>query len=170
MATEWKAEILKKMKEELKDYSNFVFTDYRGLNVEQITALRSNLREKQVEFHVVKNRFAKRAFSEMGYSDTERFFIDPTAIAYCNTDISDVCKILINTVKETTLKMKGGLVDGVIISGEDVESIAKLPSRQALIGRTLMLLNSPLSGLVFILGGLLTQFLLTLKAIERSKN
>ena len=67
MAQGWKEGKLEQMKGEFKKYSNFIFTDYRGLNVEQITSLRAGLREKEVEYHVVKNRLAKRAFSALGY-------------------------------------------------------------------------------------------------------
>ena len=170
MSKEWKAEQLEKLKDEFKRFSNFIFTDYRGLNVEQITALRSTLREKEVEYHVMKNRFAKRAFSELGHDDVGQFFVNPTAVAYFNADISDVCKILIESAEETALTMKGGLVDGDVITDEQIENISKLPSKQTLIGKTVMLLNSPINGLVFILGGVLSQFLQTLKAIENSKN
>lgn len=170
MSREWKAEKLEKLKEGLKSYSNFIFTDYRGLNVEQMTALRSTLREKEVEYHVMKNLFAKRAFSELGYDEVEGFFVDPTAIAYFNADVSEVCKILIDSAKQTTLKMKGGLVDGAVISDKDIESISRLPSKQVLIGKTAMILNSPISGLVYTLGGVLSKFVRTLKAIESVKN
>ncbi len=170
MSRELKAEKLEKLKEELKGYSSFIFTDYRGLNVEQLTLLRSTLREKAVEYHVMKNRFAKRAFSELGHDEVEGFFVDPTAIAYFNADISEVCKILIGSAKETTLKMKGGLVEGAIISDKDIESISRLPSKQVLIGKTAMVLNSPISGLVYTLGGVLSKFVRTLKAIESVKN
>ena len=170
MSKEWKLEKLEQLKEELKNHTNYLFTDYRGLNVEQITTLRSALRKKEAEYHVVKNRFAKRAFSELGYSEVEKFFIDPTAIAYFDSDISEVCKILIDTAGETTLRMKGGLTEGVVITGEEIEGISKLPSRQALVGKTLQLLNAPISGLVFVLGGVLKQFLFTLKEIEKGKN
>ena len=66
--------------------------------------------------------------------------------------------------------MKGGLADGGVVTEGDIKNIAKLPSRQALVGKTVMLLNSPISGLAFVLEGVLTKFLLTLKAVEESKN
>ena len=170
MAQGWKEDKLEEMKGEFKKYSKFIFTDYRGLSVEQITSLRTGLREKEVEYHVVKNRLAKRAFSSLGYEEAGRFLSDPTAVAYFNVDISEVCKVLVDFSRETSLSMKGGLADGGVVTEGDIVSIAKLPSRQALVGKTVMLLNSPVSGLAFVLGGVLTKFLLTLKAVEESKN
>ncbi|MBN2322680.1 MAG: 50S ribosomal protein L10 [Spirochaetes bacterium] len=170
MAQRWKEDRLEKIKGDFKEYQNFIFTDYRGLNVEQITSLRTGLREKEVEYHVVKNRLAKRAFDALGYSDADRFLTDPTAIAYFNVDISDVCKVLVDFTKETSLSMKGGLVEGGVITEEDIRNIAMLPSRQSLIGKTVLLLNSPINGLASVLGSVITKFLLTLKAVEASKN
>ena len=170
MAQSWKVERLEKLKEDMKQYSHFIFTNYRGLNVDQLSSLRNELKNKDVEYHVVKNRFAKRAFKELGYVDIEPFFIDPTAIAYFNVDISEVCKVLINSTEETTLQMKGGLSDGVFMTSQDIERISKLPSRQVLITKTVGLMASPLTGLVLMMKGMLTQFIGTLKQIEKIKD
>ena len=102
MAQNWKVERVKELKEELNKYSTFIFTDYRGLNVEQITNLRKSLRETGAEYHVTKNRFTKRVFQELGISGLDEFLINPTALAYTNEDISEICKILMNATKETT--------------------------------------------------------------------
>ena len=170
MAQSWKVERLAKLKGDIKLYSNFIFTDYRGLNVNQLSSLRNALRDKDVEYHVVKNRFAKRAFNELGYKDLDPFFIDPTAIAYFNVDISEVCKVLVDSTEATTLQMKGGFSDGVLITNQDIEKISKLPSRRILIAKTVGLMASPISSLVFIMKGMLTQFVGALKQVEKIKN
>jgi large subunit ribosomal protein L10 len=169
MAQSWKVERLEKLKDDIKRHSSFIFTDYRGLNVNQLSSLRSALKNKEVEYHVVKNRFAKRAFKELGYEDIDPFFIDPTAIAYFNVDISEVCKVLIDSAEETTLQMKGALSDGVFMTSQDIEKISKLPSKQILIAKTVGLMASPVTGLVFMMKGMLTQFVGTLKQIEKIK-
>ncbi len=170
MAQEWKIEKINKLKEELKEYSNFVFTDYRGLNVEQINRLRNTLRMKGTQFHVVKNRFIKRAFQELGFNDFAQFLVNPTAIAYCNDEISEMAKILIDFSKDTTLGIKGGYMDGLILSPEEIVKIAELPSKQVLIVQTLGALNRPIAGFVFVLSGILSGFIRTLKAIENTKS
>lgn len=170
MAQKWKMEKVNALKEELKEYSNFVFTDYRGLNVEQINGLRNTLHGKGAQYHVVKNRFTKRAFNELGMNGFEQFLVNPTAIAYNNEDISEMAKILVDTSKDTTLEVKGGYTDGLILSSEEIDKISKLPSKQVLIARTVRALNGPIEGFVFVLKGIISGFVRTLKAIEKTKS
>lgn len=170
MAQKWKIDKINELKRELKDYSNFLFANYRGLNVEQINTLRNDLREKGAEFHVVKNRFMKRVFNELGHENLDHFLIDPTALTYFNVDLSEIAKLLVEASKDTTLGIKGGYTDGIILNVEDLEAIAKLPSKQALIGQVVGLLNRPLADFVYLLNGTTAKFIRTLKAIEAIKS
>ena len=90
MAQNYKIEKVQSLKGELEAHHNFIFTDYRGLNVQQINSLRRTLREKGAQYHVVKNRFAKRVLDDLGYAELGRFLINPTAIAYFDADLSDI--------------------------------------------------------------------------------
>ena len=67
-----KAEAIVDLKNKIGDAKDFIFTEYRGLTVEQISALRKQLREKNAEFHVVKNNFARIAFEDLGYTEGSR--------------------------------------------------------------------------------------------------
>ena len=169
MAQKWKVEKVDKLKNEIKEFSSFIFTNYRGLNVQQINSLRNDLRGRGAEYHVVKNRMIKRVFGDMGLNEMDRFLVDPTALAYFNADISEILKILVQTAKDTPLELKGGYTDGTVLSAEEIERISTLPTREALIGQTVGLLNAPIAGLVFALGGVMSKFVRTLKAIEESK-
>jgi len=169
MAQQWKVEKVEELKNKIKDYRSFIFTNYRGLNVQQINSLRNDLREKGAEFHVVKNRMMKRVFGDMGMSDMDQFLVDPTALAYFNADISEILKILVQGAKDTTLELKGGYTGGNTLSVEAIEKISTLPSREVLIGQTVGMLNAPISGLVNVLGGVVSKFVRTLKAIEEPK-
>jgi len=164
-----KLEKVEKLKKASETYDNFIFTNYRGLNVEQISTLRNNLRGKKAEFHVVKNRFAKRVFNEMGCKGVDQFLVDPTAIAYFNEDITEIAKLLFNVSKETDLEVKGGYSGGTIFTADELERISKLPSRDVMIAQTLGALNAPITGLVFVLGGVLSKFVRTLRAVEDKK-
>ena len=168
-ARQWKLDRVEKLKEELESSSNFIFTDYRGLNVQQITELRNSLREKNAKFHVVKNNFARRVFEELGYSGLEGFFVGPTAIAYTSTDVSDIAKVLVNNKKETTLSIKGGYVEGTILTAGQIEEISKLPSREVLIAQAIGLMNAPIRGFVITLNEVIGKLVRTLKAIEDKK-
>jgi large subunit ribosomal protein L10 len=166
MAQQWKVDEVGKLKEELKAFSSFVFTDYRGMNVEQMSSLRKALRGKGAQFHVVKNRFVKRVMKEFGYEGVDRFLVNPTALVYSSVDLSEVSKVLVDAAKDTPLHLKGGYAEGEVLTTEGIERISRLPSRQVLIARAVGMLNAPIAGLVYTLGGLLPKFLRTLKAIE----
>ncbi len=170
MAQKYKVEKVEALREELKDYHSFIFTDYRGLNVQQINGLRNSLREKGAHYHVVKNMFVKRVFQDLGYDGLDHFLVNPTALAYFETDLSEIAKVLIDFAGETTLELKGGYSDGALLSLEEITKISKLPSRDALIAQTLGLLNAPPRGLVMVLSGILSKFVRTLKAVEESKS
>ncbi len=169
MAQSYKVEKVNALKEELKEYTNFIFTDYRGMNVRQMSGLRNTLREKGVSFHVIKNRSIKRAFNELGLHGLDGFLINPTALACFNIDIPEIAKIFTETVKDTTLQLKGGYAGGRLLSPEDIALISKLPSREALIAQTIGLFNAPIAGFIMVLGGVLTKFVRMLKAIEEKK-
>jgi len=169
MASKEKVERLKKLKQDLKGYESFILTDYRGLNVEQITSLRKKLRDKDVLYHVVKNRFAKRVFHKLKIDGLDEFLIGPTGIAYFNRDITEVAKILVDSTQNTTMKIKGGYSNGDLLSKDDIDKISKLPSREVLIAQIIGGLNAPIYGFVFVLNGIIIKFLRTLKAIEETK-
>jgi large subunit ribosomal protein L10 len=169
MAQQWKVDEIDKLKEELKGYSSFIFTDYRGINVEQMSNLRRNLRGKGAQFHVVKNRFVKRVMQELGREGVEGFLVNPTALVYSTVDLSEISKVLVDAAKDTTLHIKGGYADGAVLSAEGIEQISKLPSRKVLIAKAIGMLNAPIAGFVHTLGGILPKFLRTLKAIEDGK-
>ena len=91
-------------------------------------------------------------------------------LTYFNVDLSEIAKLLVEASQDTTLDIKGGYTDGTILNAEDLEAIAKLPSKQALIGQVVGLLNRPLADFVYLLNGTITKFVRTLKAIEVIKS
>jgi len=169
MVQSYKVAKVQALKEEIKQFSGFIFTDYRGLNVQQINDLRNTLREKGAQFHVVKNRSVKRVFHELGYKDFDRFLVNPTALAYFNGDVTEIAKALADKIDETALQIKGGFVNDRLLEPENIVQISALPSREVLITQIIGLINGPRAGLVFTLGGILSKFLRTLKAIETQK-
>lgn len=170
MVKQYKLDRLNALKKQLKARSNILFTNYRGLNVYQMNNLRNTLRGKGAGFHVVKNRAARRALSELGYDESiDQFLIDPTAVIYFDGDITEIAKILVNSSKETTLSIKGGMSNSTTLFSEDIVNISQLPTRHELIAQTVGLLSSPITGLVYTLNGVSAGFVRTLKAVEEKK-
>jgi len=162
---------------ELKDAFNaegtaqdFIFTDYRGLTVEQITTLRRQLRGKEASFKVVKNNFARLAFEDLKVPDVSDYLVGPTAIAIASRDSNEVAKILLDFIKEApVLKIKGGLVGNKVYSGKQMEAFSKLPGRLELISMLMSVMNGPARNLAAALNDIPARLVRTVKAIADKK-
>ena len=165
----YKTEGIKKIKDLIENSGDVIFTDFRGLNVSQITELRRSLQEKQAEYRVVKNSYAKLALNELGFSFEDEFLIDPTALALAKADIGPISKVLFDFTRDSSLKIKGGLVDGKVVSTGEVEAISRLPGRDQLYAMLMGTLNAPLTNLVYVMDGILTKLVRTLRAVAESK-
>ncbi len=148
-----KADAIGELKNKIGAAKDFIFAEYRGLTVEQISALRKQLREKNAEFHVVKNNFARIAFEDLGYTkEVEPVLAGPTAVAFSHSEANEVAKVLVDFSKETpALKVKAGLVDRGFMGEAEVAAFSKLPSRNQLIAMFMAGLKSPVQKLVYTL-------------------
>lgn len=126
-------------------YNDYIFADYRGLTVEQITSLRKQLRAKDCEFKVVKNNFARVAFEQMDINTVAEYLAGPTAIALAKEDANEVAKILFDFAKDVpALKVKGAFVDKEVYDAAKIEEFSKLPGRKQLIAMIMSTINAPI--------------------------
>lgn len=133
-----------------------VLVDFRGINVEQVTELRSRFREKGIEYRVVKNNLVMKAIegSELGGNEAFTAHLKgPTAIAWSYEDPSTAAKIIKDFRKEKDanekLTVKCGLLEGELFEGERVENeLATLPSKDEIRAMLLAQLNAPMQSLV----------------------
>jgi large subunit ribosomal protein L10 len=165
-----KVDALEAIKEKLQENRDFIFTDYRGLTVEQITALRGKLREKQAEYRVVKNRYAKRAFEQLEMPDVSDLLIGPTALALLKDDASAVAKVLYDFAKDAPVSVKGSIVDGKLFDGEQTEALSRLPSRDQLIAQLMSTMQAPLQYLVYAMNGVTQKLVRVLQAVADKKS
>ena len=149
---------------------DYIFADYRGLTVEQITALRRLLRGKNASFKVVKNSFARLAFEELKTPDLSDYLVGPTAVAIAPKDPNEVAKILLDFVKEApTLKIKGGLVGNTVYSNKQIEAFSRLPGRLELISMLMSVMNGPIRNLTAALNDIPSRLVRTVKAVADKK-
>lgn len=143
-----KAEAIENAKKVLGEYQNFIFADYRGLTVEQITALRDKLREKNAVLKVVKNNFARIAFEDLKVENVADYLKGPTVIAMVKEDANEVAKILFDFVKEApTLSVKGASVENEIYDAAKIEAFSKVPGKKQLIAMLMSAMNGPVQKL-----------------------
>ena len=118
----------------IKEAKVVLLTDYRGINVSDVTDLRSKLRASEVEYKVIKNNITRRALEECKIEGLEDVLEGPTAVIIGNNDYLDACKTIYEYAKENEFyKIKGGIIDGKVVSTEEIITLAKLPSRETLI-------------------------------------
>ncbi len=139
-----KTAAIEEAKKVLGEYSNFVFVDYRGLTVEQITKLRHSLREKNSQLKVFKNNFARVAFDELKNSEVSQYLSGPTAIALIKEDANESAKILFDFAKDApALVVKGAWVDNELYDAAKIEALSKLPGKKQLIAMLMSAINGP---------------------------
>ena len=120
--------------EKIKEAKVVLLTDYRGINVEDVTSLRAKLRGTNTEYKVIKNNITKRAIEKCGYEGLEDKLLGPTAVILGYDNYLDASKIIYEYSKENDFyKIKGGIIEGKVVSTEEIITLAKLPSKETLI-------------------------------------
>jgi large subunit ribosomal protein L10 len=145
-----KEKIVSELTEKLRNSETMIVADYRGLTMPQIDALRSKLIENGARFTVVKNTLTRRAAEAAGADQLLALLEGPSAIAFVEADgdALAVAKALADSARETkVLEIRGGVMQGRVISGSDVEQLAKLPPLDVLRGQVLGAIIAPLSAI-----------------------
>ena len=129
-----KKEQVTKLAEEMKEAKLILLTDYRGINVENVTNLRKDLRNQNAEYKVIKNNITKRALETCGIKELDSALEGPTAVIMTNEDYLEPTKTIYEfTKKNDYYKIKGGVIEGKVMTTEEIITLAKLPSRQDLL-------------------------------------
>ncbi len=137
------------LREEFAGYDGYIFTDYRGMTVDQITKIRKDLRKDEAAYRVVKNRYAKIALQNLDKSGAEKQMIGPTAVALLKGDTANiVAKVLFGAAKDgVNVQVKGALLNGEVLSAEQIEAISKLPTKLELIASLMGTMKAPVQKL-----------------------
>jgi large subunit ribosomal protein L10 len=146
-----KSKVVAELTEKLKASETMIVADYRGLTMPQIDALRSRLIESGARFSVVKNTLTRRAAEAAGADALLALLEGPTAIAFVEAegDAVAVAKALADSVRDTrVLEIRGGIMQGRVISGADADALAKLPPLEVLRGQVIGAVIAPLQNLV----------------------
>ncbi len=129
-----KDEEVKSLAQDMKDAKLVLLTDYRGINVTDVTNLRKTLRDTNSDYKVIKNNITRRALEECEYEGLDEALIGPTAVILGKVDYLEPAKAIYEfTKKNDFYKIKGGIVEGKVMSAEEIITLAKLPSREQLL-------------------------------------
>ena len=171
MARKEKEVFVNELTDRLKTNNNFILTDYKGLNVEEeMTDLRNKMREIGCEFKVVKNTLARLAMKNLNLENLIEYLKGPTAIAVEKTDIIAATKTLVDFSRQhQNLKIKAGFLGGHVIPAQEVESLAKLPSREILLAQLCQGLQGPIVRFCGVLQGVVRNLIFVLSAISKKR-
>ena len=149
---ESKKAVVEALTGKIKEATAVVFVDYKGINVAQDTALRKQFREADVEYTVVKNTLTRFAAKECGY-DFDEILNGTTAMACTTGDPIAPARIVAEFAKKNkiALNIKGGVVEGSVLSAEQLTGFSELPSKNALVASVLGTFLAPISSLAFVL-------------------
>ena len=129
-----KKEQVSNLASKMKEAKLILLTDYRGINVEEVTSLRNDLRNAKAEYKVIKNNITKRALEEAGIEGLEEQLVGTVAVVMANEDYLEPTKAIYNFTKEHDFyKIKGGVVEGKVMTAQEIITLAKLPSKETLL-------------------------------------
>lgn len=151
---EAKAVVVNEAKEKLEKSSAFVLVDYKGINVEDVTELRKRFREAGVDYKVYKNTLFKRATSELGLEAIHAELQGTVAIAFGYGDVVAPAKVLNQFAKDhpkTPISVKAGVVEGKVMSADQIKALGDLPSREILLSMLLGALQGSIRNLAYSL-------------------
>lgn len=167
---EEKVRAVEELSQKLSRAVSVVLTDFRGLDVERMTRLRRMLRDEKVEYKVVRNTFARKAAASAGISGLEKYLEGPTAVALSYDDPVMAAKKLVEFAQENKeLAIKAAIVEGRVISGREVEDLAKLPPKPVLLSMVAGSLQVPITRLAYALRAPLGGFAYALSRLVEAR-
>ena len=165
-----KEKIVNELHDRLVKSKIAILTDFKGLDVTSLTVLRHELREADVEYQVVKNTLLRKASKDTDVALMDDYFKGPTAIALSYDDPVAPAKILSKFAKDNDkLEIKIGVLDGKLLELKEIEALSSLPSRDALLGQVLSVMNGVPTSFVRVLNEVPRSMLNVLQAIKDQK-
>jgi large subunit ribosomal protein L10 len=151
-----KAAVIDEVAQQIQEAEAIYAVDYRGASVPQAAELRARLREADATFRVVKNTLTERAADQAGAEGLKAYLEGPTALTFVRGDAAAAAKALSDFRRASgLLEFKGGWMNSEALSPEQMDAIARLPTREVLYGRLVGMVASPLTGLASALNGLI---------------
>ncbi len=169
MPTAEKEQVITELKERIEASHLVILTSFKGIDGDQATVLRRQLRESDVTFKVYKNTLALRALDELGLNDAAQYMVGPTAWAFSEDPVAPA-KIMKNFAKDAEmLSMAGGILDGVVVGPDQLQTLADLPSKDQLLAQLVGVIAAPLRNLVGVLNAVPRNLVNVIDQIQKQK-
>ena len=170
MPTQKKAEMIEQIKEEFGSAAAIFLVDYKGLTVKAAEELRGKLREAGAEMKVYKNTLARIALREDELPEVDSLLVGPSAFIVAKEDPAAPAKALKEfAAANKAIVIKGGIMEGSVLTVDEVMAVAELPSREQLVGNLIQVVRTPLTQLVRVLNGPNEKIVRTLSLIAKDQ-
>ena len=170
MNKDQKMKEVEKLSQTLGKAKVLFFAENKGLTVADMTDLRKRLRKEHAAIKVVKNRLMKLALDVAKVDGIKDYFVGPTALTYSETDPVSPAKVLVEFIKDReNFIIKGGYLDGQVLTAEKVKALAQLPSREELYSMLLRVMVGPARQLATVLAAVPRQVVTVVDAIRKQK-
>ena len=167
MPSTQKIERVAALKEQIEGSTALLLTEYRGLTVSEITELRKSLREGGARFSVIKNTLMRRALEQTDAADLGSLFDGPSAVAFVQDDPVAAAKSVTAAAKKfPALVLKGGFVEGRVLSADEAKSLADLESREVMLSKLAGLMKGEMSRAAAVFQATQARFLSLLEAFK----
>ena len=171
MATKaFKSNKIEEIKESISKAKVAIVTDYRGLSVAEITDLRRQLQKENSDYTVVKNTLTKVAIKDTPYESLAELLKGPAAVAFGFEDQVAPAKILTQFIKKAKkTEIKGAVLDGKLLSADEVKMLSELPSKEELYAKMLGSINGPASGIANATNGVIRALVIAINEVKKQK-
>jgi large subunit ribosomal protein L10 len=170
MSKEMKKLIVNEFISDYKGVNNFIVVSIKGVNTQQANVLRRDLSEKNIKLKVVKNSLASIALKEIGVPALGQILEGPSAITVSDNDPVILAKVLTKWSKEiSSLKIVGGLVDGEMLSLDDIKTLSAIPSREVVLTQIVFAIQAPMVQLANVFNATASSLCRVLHAIKEKK-
>lgn len=161
-----KKEVVSLLEERFSKCSIAIVTSYQGIPVTEMNRLRRKLRESGIEYRVAKNTLTRLAANNAGKAELEKVLQGSSAIAFGYGDPTDIARVLTEYIQssKSLLAIKGGIANRQFLMPQDINTMARLPSREILISMVLQEMQKPILALLSIQGSVLSNFIGTIEA------
>lgn len=171
ISIECKKIMVEEISSRLTSRNTLIVTNFKGLSSQDLNELRKSLREAQGDYFVVKDSMAKKALTSEPHKRIVEFIEGEVGIVINKQDDPIyISKALVKFSKDhENLQIRGGIMEGVLISKKDVVELASLPSREVLLGKLANVLNSPIQGIASVLNSIICKLVYALNAVKDKK-
>ena len=169
MPTQKKFDAVAEIKAKIESNEIAIMSQYIGINVEDVTGLRRNMREAGVDYKVYKNTLARRALIDLGLEEAAAFIEGPTAWAFSEDPIAPARVLKEWSLKVKFIKMSGAVLNGKPLTASQLDALACLPGREQLLAQTIGTIAAPLRNFASVLSAVPRKFVNLLEAL-RKKN